>query len=107
MHSIPERDWKVVKQLHPVLLQRYCQQVFQEVHALTEEDDCDYHDAYQALYDLVHKRNKAMRDLFDGLTRSKATLMVLAWKNNNLMTDEEFERFSEATQTLVNHIHPL
>ncbi|MFK0574134.1 hypothetical protein [Endozoicomonas sp.] len=107
MHTIPERDWKVVKKLHPILLQRYCQQVFQDVHALTEDDECDYHEAYQELYDLVHDRNKAMRELFDGLTRSKATLMVLAWKNYGLITDDEFEMFNEETQALVVHIHQL
>lgn len=107
MSTIPERDWKVVRKLHPVLLQRYCQQVFEDVHGLTDADDCDYHEACQGLYDLVHKRNKAMRDLFDGLTRSKATLMVLAWKKQNLITDDEFGLFSEKTQAVVDHIHHL
>ena len=59
------------------------------------------------LYDLVHDRNKAMRDLFDGLTRSKATLMVLAWKNYGLISDDEFEMFSGETQALVDHFHQL
>ncbi|USE36432.1 hypothetical protein [Endozoicomonas sp. SCSIO W0465] len=107
MHKIPEPDWKVVKKLHPIILQRYCQQVFEDVQALTKDDECDYHDAYQELYDLVHNRNKAMRDLFDGLTRSKATLIVLAWKNHALITDDEFSMLSEDTQALVDHIHQL
>ncbi|MFK0573232.1 hypothetical protein [Endozoicomonas sp.] len=55
----------------------------------------------------MHNRNKAMRDIFDGLTRSKATLMVLAWKNYGLIADNEFELFSEETQALVSHIHQL
>ncbi|MFK0574081.1 hypothetical protein [Endozoicomonas sp.] len=107
MHKIPERDWKVVRKLHPVLLQRYCQQVFRDVHALTEDGQCDYHQACQGLYDLVHDRNEEMAAFFDDMSRSKAITMILGWKSHGIIDDDEFQEFSEETQALVNHILAL
>ena len=102
MRDIPERDWKVVRKLHPILLKRYCQHVFQGVHALTEGSECDYHAAYLELYKLVRDRNKTIGYLFEGFSRSKATMMVTAWKNNKLITDDELAMFSEETLAVVN-----
>ena len=104
MPDIPERDWKVVRKLHPILLQRYCQQVFQDVHTLTEDGECNYHDAYLELYKLVHDRDKTIRYLFNGLSRSKATVMVAAWKHHGLITENELAMFSEETLEEISFI---
>ncbi|WP_419533467.1 hypothetical protein [Endozoicomonas sp.] len=102
MYKLPERDWKVVKKLHPILLQRYCQQVFEDVHALTEGDECDYQAAYLKLYKLVRDRNKNIGHLFDGFSRGQATMMIMTWKRQHLITEEELAMFSDETQAAVD-----
>ena len=102
MRGIAERDWRLVRKLHPIALQRYCQQVFQDVHALTEEGECDHHAAYLELYKLVRDRDKTIGYLFDDLRRSRATMMVMGWKNHDLITEDELAMFSEKTLAVVN-----
>lgn len=103
MYKIPERDWKVVRKLHPVMLQRYCQQVFQKVEALTPKGDaCDFHKAYLELRSLLKIGDKQMRELFNDLSRSNAIMMVMTWMSHELITDDELAMLSEETVAVVD-----
>ncbi len=43
MKYLPESDWKKVRAIHPVLLQRMCKNVFQEVEAISSKASSNYH----------------------------------------------------------------
>ncbi|PJE80513.1 hypothetical protein CI610_00481 [invertebrate metagenome] len=103
MQKIPERDWKIVKRLYPILLQRYCQQQLDEINSLIDKAPCDYHQTWLELYDLVRKRNKEMSELFDQMmSRGSALMMLFLWKKNGLIRQDEWLQLSEETRCLAD-----
>ncbi len=99
MHTIKESDWKLLRRLHTVALERYCQQVLAESERLHRAPDKSFHERYLAVFDLLRKRDKELARLFDDLRRSTA-LQHLAGLCG-LLTAEEVAQFSEETQMLV------
>ena len=96
--DIRESDWKILKQLHPIALERFCQRVFQEVDGITSEASETFHQRYLALYKIVERRDKEMESVFGSLRRSTALLQIAALRSRGLLEDEEFVRFSEEVQ---------
>ena len=101
MREIKESDWKLFRQLHAVALERFCQCVLNESELLQRDSTRSAHERYLALYQLVHNRNKEVARLFDDFRRFTALWQLAAIKEQGLLTDEEFARFSQETQNLV------
>lgn len=78
MRTIKKSDWKLLRCLHTVALERYL-----------------------SLFNYFSQRNKEVARLFDDLRRSTARLHIIGLKRSGLLTDEEFAQFSEETQTLI------
>ena len=83
-----ESDWKVFKKIKNRALERYCQRVLDEFQAVITNTDEHVHDRYLRLYDLVHKRNKEMAQMFDGHSRSRAWLQLVAIRSHALADEE-------------------
>ena len=58
MRSVPEKDWKVFKMMHPVALDRFSKRVLDEAQALLNDKSKTTHETYLALYSLIQRRNK-------------------------------------------------
>lgn len=101
MREINESDWKIFRQLHKVALERFCQSVLNESELLQRDSTRSAYERYIALYQLFHKHNKEVARLFDDFRRSTAVLQLAAIKEQGLLTDEEFARFSQETQNRV------
>ncbi len=101
MREIKESDWKIFRKLHPVAVERYCERVLAESELLHRDPSRSAHERYLALYQLIHKRDKELADLFNDFRRSTALWCLAAIKGHGWLTDEEFEQFSEETQNLV------
>jgi hypothetical protein len=102
LRDIPEPDWRVLRQLSPIALERFCRRVLDEVAGLTAADDGrSNHARYLALYDLVKERDKELAVTFDDLRRSTGFLRLAAVRHRNLLADEEFARFSPETRETV------
>jgi hypothetical protein len=99
--DINESDWKVVRRLHGVALERYCQRVLEEVKVATACND-SYHDCYLKLYQLIRDRDKTMARVFDDLRRSNAVLLLLAIVNEGLLTDDELNQFSQELRARIS-----
>jgi hypothetical protein len=99
--DISESDWKVIKQLHAVALDRFCQRVLSEVNEIAADTSRTSHQRYLALFETVQRRNKEMANVFDGLRRSTALLQIAALRSRGLLEDSEFMRFSAGTRALV------
>lgn len=99
--EISESDWKVVKQLHAVALDRFCERVLSEVDAIAADASRTSHQRYLALFETVQRRNKEMANFFDDLRRSTALLQIAALRNRGLLEGGEFMRLSEETRALV------
>jgi hypothetical protein len=101
MREIKEADWKLLRQLHAVALERYCQSVLADSLRLQHAPNQTAHQRYQALYKHFHQRDKELAQLFDDMRRSRAFVIIAELRGSGCLTDEEFARFSEETQNLV------
>src|SRR5690242_9014043 len=99
-----EADWKILRQLHPIALERFCQRVLSEVGRIASDAEKGAHSRYLEAYDLIRHRHKEMANAFDDLRRSTG-LMRLAWiRSFGLLTEEEFASFSPETRQVVQSL---
>jgi hypothetical protein len=97
--GIPESDWKKIRDLKPVLLDRFCQRILQEVAFQATEPSQTPHERYLAIYKLIHERDRDIAEIFNGLSRSKAMMCILNAHRHGLLTEDELGRFSEDTSS--------
>lgn len=104
MKSIPERDWKKIRDLKGELLNVACEQIFQRVEKLSAGRAGQHHKTYLELYKLIEKEDNAIAEMFDGLSRNSAFFKIAALKHNGVLTDEQMGLFSEETQAVVEDL---
>ena len=100
--GFPEADWKVLRSLRPIALDRLCQRVLKEAEAICADTGKSSHQRYLILFDHMQTRDRDIVIAFDGVSRSSAVIKIMAQRRLELVTDEEFARFSEATRDVVN-----
>ena len=101
MRDIPERDWKLLRELTPVALNRFCEQVLHEATDIAADTTATPHERYGRLYDLIKKQDREVAIMFDDHRRSTAFLKIIAIHLHKMFTEEEFARFSEETRQKV------
>lgn len=105
--DIPEADWRRFRELHKILLERFCAQTLAEVGVLIERSHGTAHERYLALYKLIRDRDKALARAFDDLRRSTATLQLSIMRRMGLLTDAELGLLSERTRERVETMASL
>ena len=105
--EIKESDWKLFRQLHPVALERFCERVLAEVQAAVTDTSEGSHDRYLKLFDLVRERDKTIGRLFNDPRRSNALILLVNIKQQGLLTEEEFARFSPETRERIENIEEV
>ena len=101
MKSIAESDWKILREIKTVALDRYCQKVLDEIARLAASDDGSVHKRYLELWNLLRGRDKDLGLAFDDLRRSNAWLRLAAMRRLDMLTEEEFQRFGPETRAAV------
>jgi hypothetical protein len=98
MTTLPESDWKVLRALHPVTVERYCAQVLDECASVLRDDQHSAHERYLRLFRLIEDRDDHIADAFNDLRRSTAVQRLAAMINLSLVNDDELARFTAATR---------
>src|SRR3954454_15347781 len=98
MPDIPERDWKLLQELKPVALERFCDRVFQEATRIATISDATKHERYLQLYEMIRKQDRELAKAFNDHARSTAYHKIAEIHSRGLLTDEEFARFREETR---------
>lgn len=101
MHDIPERDWKLLRELAPVALNRFCETVLHQATAIAANTKTTPHDRYGRLFDLIKQQDREVAIMFDDHRRSTAFVKIIAIHTRKMFTEEEFARFSEETRQKV------
>jgi len=101
MRDIPERDWKLLRELAPVALNRFCETVLRRATAIAADTTSTPHDRYGRLYDLIKQQDREVAIMFDDHKRSTAFMKIIAIHVRKMFTEEEFGRFSEDTRQKV------
>jgi hypothetical protein len=99
--GIHEPDWKVFRQLQPLALDRFCQRVLAEVGRLAADANKSHHERYLAVFKLLQGRDKELADAFNDPRRSTALVQLARIQFHELLSAEEFARFSPETRASV------
>ncbi len=99
--DINEADWKILRRVHPLALQRFCESVLGEIEQAVRNSARSHHERYLDVFSLVQRRNRHMARLFDDLRRSQALTMLAHIRLEGLLTEEEFSSFSQETRSAV------
>ena len=102
MRDFKESDWKIFRALHEVALDRFCQRVLATSSEIISDAELGNHERYLKLYKLVRERDKELAHMFDRVSRSAALEQLTLLRRENLVTDDEFARFSSETRDAIN-----
>ena len=105
--EIKESDWKLFRKLREVALERLCERVLGEIHALTVETGGSFHERYLRVYDLIRDRDKTIGWAFNDPRRSNAFIQLANIKDEGLLTPDEFDGFSEQTRKMIENIEAV
>lgn len=101
MLEVKESDWKLLRPLHTVAVERFCKQILLEVEAINSEPAKSFHQKYLDIYRLLQQRDKEIAQTFNNLRRSHAFFQLASMKGRGLVTEDEFSRFSQQTRDAV------
>lgn len=104
MRDIRESDWKHLRSLHKIALERFCQRVLSDLQQRASLSSQTFHQRYLDIYQLVKQRDKLLAQIFDDPRRSTATYTIIALRRHGLLEDAEFAQFSEELRNLVAEV---
>jgi predicted Zn-ribbon and HTH transcriptional regulator len=70
--DFPERDWKLLRELHPIAAERYIRRILDEIRSLTTPEESEAYEALERIKKTVKERDKVLNALFDEQRRSQA-----------------------------------
>ena len=105
--DIPERDWKVFRELHKVALGRLCERILAEARAEIERPGTTSHEKYLSLFKLIEDRDDDIARGFDDLRRSTALMQIGVIHSMGLLTGAELRRFSPETLRIIELHGPI
>lgn len=97
-----ESDWKVFKEIKDKAIERFCEIALDEFREAMDDEGEHIHNRYLLNYKLVKNRNKQMSLIFDGHSRSKAPLQLLAIRGEGLADEELVAKLSEEFREQTN-----
>ena len=100
--DIPERDWKVFREIHRVARERFCERVFSEIASASSAPDQGAHERYRKVFEIVRDKDKELGALFDNPRRSSALGQLSMIASAGLVTDDELSRFSPETRNSIS-----
>jgi hypothetical protein len=104
MRGFPESDWKILRRLKPIALDRFCERVLTKI-GETAVGSGSAHERYLAIFSLIMDRDKELANCFNGMSRSNAMFLLIAMRSHDLITDEEMTEFSEDTQAVIRELN--
>jgi hypothetical protein len=105
--EIPESDWRILRRLHPIALERFCEQGLVEIQRLASNSDEARRDRFIRISNLVQDRRREMAHAFDDMRRSRAIERIVCIYSLGLLTKEELDLFSPGTRDAVRGLVEL
>lgn len=98
MSTIPESDWKLFKEIKAKALDKFCADALAEFKEIIEDNSKDAHERYLLHYRIVENQDKRMSLIFDGHSRSKAVLQLMAMRGEGLADEDLVSKMSDEMQ---------
>jgi hypothetical protein len=102
-----ERDWKHLRTVHEIALERFCTHVLDDAAAIAQNSGLSAHERYLQLFQLLHERNAAIATAFDDMRRSTALQRLTAMVGLNVLTREELAGFNPDVQETAREMSQL
>ena len=99
--EIKESDWKLLRQLAPVALERFCQRILGELDRIGADSTRSHHQRYLAIFAVLQRRDQEIAQAFSNMRRSTALPQLATIYAQGLLTEEEFVRFSPETRSVI------
>jgi hypothetical protein len=90
-----ESDWKVFTDIKDKAIEKYCTLALEESKEVISDQKEHVHNRYILLYKLLQNRNKQMSLLFDGHSRSKAWIQLIAIRSEGLADEVLLSKLSD------------
>jgi len=90
-----ESDWKVFTDIKDKAIEKYCTLALEESKEVISDQKEHVHNRYLLLYKLLQNRNKQMSLLFDGHSRSKAWIQLIAIRSEGLADEVLLSKLSD------------
>jgi hypothetical protein len=90
-----ESDWKVFTALKDKAIEKYCTFALEESQEVISDNKEHVHNRYLYLYKLLQNSNKKMALLFDGHSRSKAWIQLIAIRSQGLADEDLLSKLSD------------
>jgi hypothetical protein len=101
MLEIKESDWKVLRRVHPLALERFCERILAEIAGISRDDAKSYHARYLQIFGLIERENRNMANMFDNPRRSQAFMILAQIRSQGLFTEDEFLSLSQETRSAI------
>jgi hypothetical protein len=101
MREIKETDWKVLRRVHPLAVERFCERVLAEVERVLRDSTRSCHERYLEIFKIIGERDREIARLFNETRRSRALTMLAQIRSEGLLTEEEFSCLSLETREAV------
>ncbi len=105
--EIPEKDWKVFRELREVALERLCQRALRDAKAVVEKPATSQRERFSELFALVEERNEQIARGFDDPKRSAMLLQLAFIHRLGLLESQELARFSEGIRARIESLAKL
>jgi len=105
MRTIPEKDWKQMRSMKVRVLDDACARILAGAESILQKREGRNHEAYLALWDLLHKEDDKIAFMFNDLKRSTAFFKLAAWQSHGLVSESDLALFTEETQDAVKAIN--
>jgi hypothetical protein len=103
--TISEAGWKVLRHVHPLALERYCEHVLAEIERVTHNSAQSAHQRYLDIFKIIEQRDREMASTFDDPKRSNALTMLARMRSAGLVTEDEFAWLSPETRSAIESRH--
>jgi len=104
MSNSHEKDWKLFRKLQSELTAKACDLIFRKVEKVSQNRTGNEHQSYLDLYDLIKKEDDKLGEMLNNPTRNTLDLKILALRKYKVLSDEQFQMFSEEKQERINRI---
>jgi hypothetical protein len=100
--TIAETDWKVLRRLHPLALERCCERVLADLERVTRNSAQSAHQRYLDIFKIVEQRDREIASMFNDPKRSNALGMLARIRSSGLLTEDEFSSLSPETRSAID-----
>jgi hypothetical protein len=108
--EVPEAEWKYFRKVSKTALQVLCQRILDEIEQVSRDGSKTAHERYLEIFKLIRKRDDDIAIAFNDMRRSVFYQQLASIRYQNLLTDEQWNGFSEATRQrvegLIEILHP-